>query len=198
MDAVAGARWTPGRHKTGGVPPKPPATILLALWPSVFWDFGSLYLEALRRLSGQLLRQRHSVSFQTLWRPCGQLLRQWHSTPVKTLRRLWCRRLYVQTGSVSLVPGVCSTLQRLCHQLSNSDVAAHATVLLQGFAREAKRRFSQPRAVNLRPRTSGPSRSFSCPRLEYSFSVSRPLGKFNRALLVGTSRADGGLWLAGG
>ena len=43
MDAVAGARRTPGRLKTGGVPPKPPATILLSLWPSVFWDFGSLF-----------------------------------------------------------------------------------------------------------------------------------------------------------
>ena len=28
MNAVAGARRAPGRHKTGGVPPKPPATIL--------------------------------------------------------------------------------------------------------------------------------------------------------------------------
>ena len=27
MNAVAGARRTPGRHKTGGVPPKTPATI---------------------------------------------------------------------------------------------------------------------------------------------------------------------------
>ena len=36
MDAVAGARRTPGRLKNGGVPPKPPATILLSLWPSVF------------------------------------------------------------------------------------------------------------------------------------------------------------------
>ena len=43
MDAVDGARRTPGRLKTGGVPPKPPATILLSLWPSVFWDFGSLF-----------------------------------------------------------------------------------------------------------------------------------------------------------
>ena len=43
MDAVADARRTPGRRKTGGVPPKPPATILLSLWPSTFWDFGSLY-----------------------------------------------------------------------------------------------------------------------------------------------------------
>ena len=31
MDAVAGARRTPGRHKTGGVPPKPPATLLLSV-----------------------------------------------------------------------------------------------------------------------------------------------------------------------
>ena len=53
MDAVAGARRTSGRHKTGGVPPKPPATISLSLLPSVFWDFGSFYLKALR-----LLRQR--------------------------------------------------------------------------------------------------------------------------------------------
>ena len=43
MDAVAGARRTPGRHKTGGVPPKPPATLLLSLSPLVFWDFGSLH-----------------------------------------------------------------------------------------------------------------------------------------------------------
>ena len=43
MDAVAGARRTSGRHKTGGVPPKPPATPLLSLWPLVFWDFGSLH-----------------------------------------------------------------------------------------------------------------------------------------------------------
>ena len=42
MNAVAGARWTPGRHETGGVPPKPPATILLSVLPYVFWDFGSL------------------------------------------------------------------------------------------------------------------------------------------------------------
>ena len=39
---------TPGRLKTGGVPPKPPATIFLSLRPSVFWDFGSLF-RTLRR-----------------------------------------------------------------------------------------------------------------------------------------------------
>ena len=52
MDAVAGARRTPGRLKTGGVPPKPPAAILLSLWPSVFWDFGSLF----RTFRGHFLR----------------------------------------------------------------------------------------------------------------------------------------------
>ena len=41
-------RRTPGRLKTGGVPPKPPATIFLSLSPSVFWDFGSLF-RTLRR-----------------------------------------------------------------------------------------------------------------------------------------------------
>ena len=48
MIAVAGARRTPGRLKTGGVPPKPPATIFPSLCPSVFWDFGSLF-KTLRR-----------------------------------------------------------------------------------------------------------------------------------------------------
>ena len=40
---MAGARRTPGRHETGGVPPKSSATTLLSLWPSSFWDFGSLH-----------------------------------------------------------------------------------------------------------------------------------------------------------
>ena len=31
MDAVAGARRTPGRHETGGVPTMPPATLLLSV-----------------------------------------------------------------------------------------------------------------------------------------------------------------------
>ena len=48
MSVVAGARRTPGRPKTGGVPPKPPATIFISLWPSLFWDFGSLF-RTLRR-----------------------------------------------------------------------------------------------------------------------------------------------------
>ena len=42
MDAVAGARRTPWRHKNGGETPKPPATIRLSVAP-VFWDFGSFY-----------------------------------------------------------------------------------------------------------------------------------------------------------
>ena len=43
--------------------------------------------EALRRLSGQLLRQRQSGPLQTLRLPCGQLLRQRQSALVPTLRR---------------------------------------------------------------------------------------------------------------
>ena len=48
MAAVAGARRTPGRHKTGGVTPKPPATIPLSLVPDVLGLRFALP-EALRR-----------------------------------------------------------------------------------------------------------------------------------------------------
>ena len=75
MDAVAGARRTPGRLKTGGVPPKPPATIFLSLWPSVFWDFdrcsgrcGVIFLRAVAAavssstsLRRQTSRRQHHV-----------------------------------------------------------------------------------------------------------------------------------------
>ena len=37
--------------------------------PRLFWDFGSLYQKASRRLSSWLLRQRHKVSVETLRRP---------------------------------------------------------------------------------------------------------------------------------
>ena len=70
MNAVAGARQTPGWRYHQSCQPQS-----FSLWSSVFWDFGSFYLTALRRRSGQLLRQRQSGSFQTLRRPCGQLLR---------------------------------------------------------------------------------------------------------------------------
>ena len=43
-NAVAGARRSPGRLKTGGVPPKPPATILLSLSPSVVQDVAASFL----------------------------------------------------------------------------------------------------------------------------------------------------------
>ena len=68
MNAVAGARRTPGRLKTGGVPPKTPATIFLSLLPSLFWDFGSLF-RTLRRLfltpcrGSRLLRLRRCGDF---------------------------------------------------------------------------------------------------------------------------------------
>ena len=48
MDAVAGARRTPGRLETGGVPSKPPATILLSV-PLGFLGLRFAPPEALRR-----------------------------------------------------------------------------------------------------------------------------------------------------
>ena len=64
MDAVAGARRTPGRHETGVVPPKSPATTLLSLWPSAFWDFGSLHQ-----------RRRGVISYALSRQPCLRLCR---------------------------------------------------------------------------------------------------------------------------
>ena len=61
MDAVAGARRTPGRLETGGVPSKPPATILLSV-PSVFWDFGSLCQRRCGVISHALSRQPYFPS----------------------------------------------------------------------------------------------------------------------------------------
>ena len=72
MNAVAGARRTPGRQETGGAPPKSPATILLSLLPSLFWDFGSLFqwrFMLLGRLSfsyRSLPRREFSASFTLL------------------------------------------------------------------------------------------------------------------------------------
>ena len=70
MDAVAGARRTPGRLKTGGVPPKPPATIFLSLWPSVFWDFGSLFRTLRRHFLTRCCGSRifvHVVAATSAW-----------------------------------------------------------------------------------------------------------------------------------
>ena len=67
--------WRPpdsGRLETGGVPSKPPATILLSV-PSVFWDLGSLYQMALRR---HLPRAVAAAVFS--------------STACLALEQLWC------------------------------------------------------------------------------------------------------------
>ena len=66
MDAVAGARRT-GRLETGGVPPKPPATTLLSLWPSVFWDFGSVVPEGVAASSPTRCRGSR-IFLLSLWR----------------------------------------------------------------------------------------------------------------------------------
>ena len=70
MDAVAGARRTPERLKTGGVPPKPPATIFISLWPSVFWDFGSLFRTLRRHFLTRCCGSRifvHVVAATSAW-----------------------------------------------------------------------------------------------------------------------------------
>ena len=56
---------------------------------SFFWDFGSLNFEALRRPSGQLLRQRQTQR-KTLRRPCRRLLRQ---RPAQQVRRCGVKEL---------------------------------------------------------------------------------------------------------
>ena len=65
---VAGARRTPRRLKTGGVPPKPPATIFPSLCPSVFWNFGSLFRTLRRHFltrcrGSRLIRHRRCFGF---------------------------------------------------------------------------------------------------------------------------------------
>ena len=56
-NVVAGARRTPGRLKTGGVPPKPPATIFISLWPSVFLGLRIVVQDVAASFSDALSRQ---------------------------------------------------------------------------------------------------------------------------------------------
>ena len=92
MNAVAGARRTPGRLKTGGVPPKTPATIFLSLSPSVFWDFGSLF---------RTLR-RHSLT-----RCCGSRI----FVHVVAATSAWCRGTSQRNiaSDVSAIPDVAAS-----------------------------------------------------------------------------------------
>ena len=123
MDAVAGARRTPGRHETASHHPS------LSAAPGLLF-FGSLF-RTLRRHSGQLLRQRQSGSFtdvaasclipgsalrdgfshvlglrivvpEALRRPSGQLLRQRQRSPLQTLRRLFGQLLRQRQSLVDL------------------------------------------------------------------------------------------------
>ena len=98
MDAVAGARRTRGRHKTGGAPPKPPATISLSLSPAVFWDFGSLYLKALRRPFGRLLRQRQSCDVAASRCVCRR-----GADKLIHKSRLWKARLWVSSRKLAFM-----------------------------------------------------------------------------------------------
>ena len=62
MNLVAGTHRTRGLHETGGVPPKPPATILLSVWSQVFWDFGSLQQRRCGVISYALSRRPYCSS----------------------------------------------------------------------------------------------------------------------------------------
>ena len=80
------AAWYRGGVEKAGIEDilvLPPVTVVYLLPGPALRDGFSHVLalrivvpEALRRLSGQLLRQRQSGPLQTLRRPCGQLLRQ--------------------------------------------------------------------------------------------------------------------------
>ena len=65
--------WRPpdsGGLKTGGVPPKTPATIFLSLSPSVFWDFGSLFRTLRRHFLTRCCGSRifvHVVAATSAW-----------------------------------------------------------------------------------------------------------------------------------
>ena len=108
----------PGRLKTGGVPPKPPATILLSLCPSVFWDFGSLF----RTLRRYFLRAVAAAVFssRSLRRPrlrvAAQASRTSHSRCSCSFRR--CGVLYHvmsrQACLLSSVPQDVAASQCVC------------------------------------------------------------------------------------
>ena len=74
-----------------------------SLLPSVFWDFGSLYLKALRRHSRQLLRPRHSALVKTLRRLWCRLLRQRQTQQVRSCGVRVCRHYDSQCAHVLIV-----------------------------------------------------------------------------------------------
>ena len=69
INTVAGARRTPGRLKTGGVPPKSPATIFISLSPSVFLGLQIVVQDVAASFSDALSRQpsSSSSSLRRLW-----------------------------------------------------------------------------------------------------------------------------------
>ena len=83
MDAVAGARRAPGRPETGGVPSKPPATILPGLWVS-----GYLPRAMVERAQGRRPKNRPSEERGRLGPRAGIPKRKrpnCHSSPKGTL-----------------------------------------------------------------------------------------------------------------
>ena len=116
-DAVAGARRTPGRHETGGVPPKSPATTLLSLWPSAFWDFGSLHQRRRGVISFELSRQPYlrlcrcgDFGFVSRHRPAEHRIPDVSAVPTlrRHVSRLVAAGVYLSLEDVAASQYVCS------------------------------------------------------------------------------------------
>ena len=150
MDAVAGARQTPGRQKTGGAPPKPPHSF--SLFPSKFWDFHSLYRSVAASLKPSVAAAEKSLydsdGFCPIGARCllyvaaGQLLRQQQSLSV--------------TVAAFLGPTVAAAANLWRHSVvaiaaqttGSQSLWAHTSqfffkffFVFQGFARGAERRW---------------------------------------------------------
>ena len=180
MDAVAGARRTPERRTTGGVPPKPPPTFLLSVPSNVP---GLRFIVPRRRgvlaaAAAGILKFRQVLSH---WRKvlvgrCG-VLQQFRRCGVTVCLQLPRRQRF-------------PNLSLLTPHGSSSMVSA----------RGAERRFSQLSAVNLRPRSTqskvpamGPVPGQSVDRLEDLCRVVCALGKFPKLTLKNRHRTRGSL-----
>ena len=120
MDAVAGARRTPGRLKTGRVTPKPPATTHLSLLPSVFWDFGSFYQRGCGVISYALSRHHYFRLRLGVAAQASRTIALQMFLSLSTSRRLMsglsrqaCLFVFCLWHVVSFFPGRCSCCQYL-------------------------------------------------------------------------------------
>ena len=118
MDAVAGARRTPGRHKTGGAPPKPPATLFLFVPSNV--------------LGLRFIVSRRRGVVEAVCRGSGKILvRSDGFRPIGVRARCGVFLASCCGGGTQCLCGRCGVLTADCcgsGQLSNTDVAASQSV----------------------------------------------------------------------